>query len=199
MNKYTNRYSKGNSPTQRSLTPTMLIESPQFTLANYKLMLKKAKTKPKAGQFSGLSSTMSLNKLGSVADSISSTDTCIFKNPSRGGEEEEEGDLSEAADLRARLREMQSFTKSALEAQKRYFEEVIWKLEEEINADKESFNHEIGTMRREIVRIREKNERRKDLEGLKDSEYKTQYLKNREFIKLLEKQNQLLYEKMVNK
>lgn len=194
MNKYSNRYSKANSPTQRSLTPTMLIESPQFTLANYKLMLKKAKTKPKQCQFSGLSSTISLNKLGSAIDSISSTDTCIFKNPAK-----EEEESSEVGHLRAQLQEMQSFTRNALEAQKKYFEEVIWKLEEEINEDKESFNHEIEILRREIVRIREKNEKKKELEGIKDNEYKMQYLKNREFIKLLEKQNQLLYEKMVNK
>lgn len=192
MNKNTNRYSKANSPSQRSLTPTMLIESPQFTLANYKLMLKKAKSKPKACQNSGLSSTLSLNKISSVTNSISSTDTCLFKQPAR-----DEG--QELENLRNQLDEMQNFARNALEAQKRYFEEVIWKLEEEIIADKEFFNQEIEILRQEIVKMRRKKEKQAVVENIKDNDYKTQYLKNKEFIGLLEKQNKLLIEKMQKK
>ena len=182
-----NRYSKASSPSQRSLTPTMLIESPQYTLANYKMMLKKAKTKPKVTQSSGLSSTLSFKQIPSVLESISSTDTCIFPSPIKP-------DQSEVENLRNQLEELHLFTRQALDSQKKYFEEIIFGLEEEIHNDKESFNKEICLLKQEICILKEAKEEKDSFDGT--VEYNNQYQRNREFIDMLEKQNKLLYEKM---
>jgi hypothetical protein len=153
-------------------------------------MLKKAKSKPKTVQSSGLSSTLSYNKISSVVESVTSTDTCIFPSALRQ-------DSSEVEALRVQLEELQTFTRNALESQKRFFEEKIFKLEEEILNDKESFNREICLLKQEIITLKEAKDEKDSFDATTD--YREQYQKNREFISMLEKQNKLLFEKMKRK
>ena len=183
---------KGSSPSQRSLTPTMLIESPKVTLANYRLMIKKSKEKPRVAQSGGLSSGLIYQGFPSVSDSITSTDTCIFSSPLRNTSDSSE-------DLRNQLEEMQKFTKSALEAQRKYFEDIITGLEQEIQEDKIFFEQEISIIRDEITYLKEERDDLSTVLPESDScmDYKTQYFKNQEFISILERQNQMLYEKII--
>lgn len=187
----TNKSSKVNSPLQRSLTPTMLIESPKITLANYKQMIKKSKEKSKILKPGGFAST-SNQAVPSLLDTITSTDTCIFPTSS----------IQETADvveLKSQLQEMQRFTKSALEAQRLYFEEIIAGLEKEIKEDKEYFNKEISLIREEIIGLKEEKSELSTIlpENQSSWDLKTQYFKNQDFISILERQNQLLYEKIM--
>ncbi|OMJ89755.1 hypothetical protein SteCoe_8022 [Stentor coeruleus] len=186
-----NKYTKGNSPLHRSLTPTLLIESPKMTLANYKLMIKKSKEKPKVIKQSGLATT-SNQVVTSLLDSVISTDTCIFPTPLKQ-------DTNEVEELRYQLQEMQRFTKNALEVQRMYFEEIIAGLEQEIKEDKEYFNKEMSLIREEIIGLKEEKSDLSTIlpENQSSWDLKTQYFKNQEFISVLERQNQMLYEKII--
>ena len=192
MNFPISRGSKASSPSLRSLTPTMLIESPKVTLANYRLMIKKSKERVKPVVGIGLSTGLSSPGFPSLSESIVSTDTCIFSSPANP----ETNDIQE---LRNQLEEMKHFTKNALESQRKYFEEIISGLENEIRADKESFNREINAIRDEVAYLKEEKDDTSTMftENPTNWDYKTQYFKNQEFISLLEKQNKMLYEKII--
>lgn len=191
MNFNPNRLQAAKTSIHRSLTPTMLIESPKVTLANYRSMIKKSKEKLKVSQSGGLSGTLLSPVLHS--DSVTSSDTCIFSSLSQKKIEESE-------DLRNQLEEMKKFTKNALESQKRYFEEIIEGLELEIEEDKAFFDSEVGIIRDEIAFLREEREELNLAlpENPCNLDYKTQYFKNQETIAMLERQNKILYEKIIN-
>ena len=187
----TARSQKGNS-SQRSLTPTMLIESPKLTLENYKLMIKKSKEKLKKSKNSALSIGINSPFLPSLSETVESTDTCIFSSPIKPLSNNVE-------ELKAQIEEMQDFTNKALEAQKKYFEGIIFDLEQEMIQDKECFYKEICTIKEEIATIREEKNDLSTIfpENSCNWDYKTQYFKNQEFISMLETQNQILYEKII--
>ncbi|OMJ91599.1 hypothetical protein SteCoe_5859 [Stentor coeruleus] len=180
-----------NSPLQRSLTPTLLIESPKMALANYKLMIKKSKEKPKIIKQGGLATT-SNQVTSSLLDSVISTDTCMFPTPLKQ-------DTNEVEELKFQLQEMQRFTKNALESQRMYFEEIIAGLEMEIKEDKEYFNREMNLIREEIIGLKEEKGDLSTIlpENQNSWDLKTQYFKNQEFISILERQNRMLYEKII--
>ena len=183
---------KGSSPSQRSLTPTMLIESPKVTLANYRLMIKKSKEKPRVAQSGGLSSGLIYQGFPSMSDSITSTDTCIFSSALKNTS-------GSTDDLRNQLEDMQKFTKNALDAQRKYFEDIILGLEQEIQEEKTFFDQEISIIRDEISYLREERDDLSTIvpESPSCMDYKTQYFKNQEFISILERQNKILYEKII--
>ncbi|OMJ93909.1 hypothetical protein SteCoe_3107 [Stentor coeruleus] len=187
----TNKSLKGNSPLHRSLTPTMLIESPKMTLANYKKMIKNSKEKSKTLKPGTFASTNN-QPVPSLLDTIISTDTCIFPTSSIQ-------ETTDVVELKSQLQEMQRFTKNALEAQRLYFEEIIAGLEQEIKEDKDYFNKEISLIREEIIGLKEEKSELSTIlpENQSSWDLKTQYFKNQEFISILERQNQLLYEKIM--
>ena len=170
----------------------MLIESPKVTLANYKLMLKKSREQTKLAQGSGIQNLVSHNLTPSMMESVASTDTCIFSGPINS-------DSNEIEELKTQMQEMQKFTSQALAAQKSYFEGIISELEIEIKDEKEFFYREIRLIREELLSLKEE---KSDIstalpDSLNSGDYKTQYFKNQEFIEVLERQNKLLYQKIM--
>ena len=132
-------------------------------------------------------------KFPSLAESVLSSDTCIFSTPAKKEE-------NTADELKSKLEEIKVFAKSALSAQKKYFEDIIAELEQEILDDREFFTKEIGLLREEINEMHEERDELSTIfsDNLSPSDYKTQYFRNQEQIALLERQNQALYEKIIS-
>jgi hypothetical protein len=176
----------------RSVTPTMIIPSPRVTLANYKLMIKKSKEQSKLTQSRKPSNQISFQKLSSVSESLMSADTCLFSTPIKS-------DTNDMQEMKIQLEEMQKFTVDALNSQRKYFENIIFELQQEIKDNRELFNQELSIIREEIAYFKEE---KIDLsvilpENQSNWDYKTQYFKNQDFIAALERQNQILYQKII--
>ncbi|OMJ79848.1 hypothetical protein SteCoe_20045 [Stentor coeruleus] len=189
---------KSNSPLLRSHTPTDLIESPRMTLASYKFLIKKSKEKTPQLKSKVKSPLLKSKELASKAqenqptlNTESSTNTCIFSSPITQ-------EPNEASRLKIELRELQAFIENGLLTQRKYYEEIITGLEQDIKNDKEYFNKEISLIREEIKVFKElKKNKRALLHGNQlFCDLGTDYFKNQELISTLERHNQLLYEKI---
>lgn len=181
---------KSNSPLLRSHTPTNLIESPRMTLSNYKFLIKKSKEKSPQLKLKELASAKAQEPQPKL-NTVSSINTCIFSSPIIK-------ESNEASRLKIQLREIQAFTENALITQKKYYEELIAGLEQDLKHDKEYFNKEISSIREEIKAFKElkKNKRILLYRNQFFCDLGTDYFKNQEFISSLERHNQLLYEKI---
>ena len=151
MNYLENRSYKGSSPIIRSNHPVLAIDSSKLALANYRLIIKKSRENPQNTNRNGLASSNGSPLYPSIVENNVSNDTCIYPSPLVV----ETDDIQE---LREQIENMRKFTQKSLDTQRKYFEDIIFGLEDEIIKERASFSKEIAAIKDEIANIREEKE-----------------------------------------